>query len=369
MSGATPLYAMQRRERILDELRLHGAVGVSALAPLLGVSELTVRRDINALAQQGLLTRVHGGATLRSPLDPAQRSGGSSAPPRYTIGMVVPSLEYYWPPIVHGARAQAALLRASLLVRASTYDPRDHRRQAEALLKTPGLQGLIVAPDTAGEGATETLRWLESLHVPVVLAERRVPTAAPVQHLDSVSTDHAAGAALAVRHLNGLGHTRIGLFVGSGNPTGGAVIEGWRAARDALGLPEDVAVLEDIRLDGPRRETAMDDAVALLRSTRTTAVIVLPDPQAIALEQHVIDRGMRVPRDLAIVAYDDDVARFGDPALTAIRPPKEAVGREAVSVLVARIDGSADRPPHRIALGPELHVRPSTSDTGGVADL
>lgn len=363
MTGSAPLYAMQRRERILAELRLRGAVSVSTLATQLSVSELTIRRDINALAQQGLLTRVHGGATLRSPLDPAQRPAGSLLPPRYTIGMVVPSLDYYWPPIVHGARAQAAQLRASLLVRASTYDPRDHRRQAEALLKTPGLQGLIVAPGTRGDDGMEMLRWLDALPVPVVLAERRVPTAAPVHRLDSVSTDHAAGAALAVRHLNERGHTRIGLFVGSDNPTGGAVGDGWRAARDALGLAADVATLDGIRFDGPRRDDALDDALALLHATQTTAVIVLPDPQAIALEQHALDRGLRVPHDLAIVAYDDDVARFGDPALTAVRPPKEAVGREAVGVLIARIDGGDDRPPYRVTLGPELHVRPSTLPT------
>ena len=107
----------------------------------------------------------------------------------------------------------------------------------------------------------------------------------------------------------------------------------------------------------------MDGTLALLRSTATTAVVVLPDPQAIALEQHAIDRGLRVPDDLAIVAYDDDVARFGDPALTAVRPPKEHVGREAVDLLVARIEAGDDRPVHRVELSPELRVRPSTLPT------
>lgn len=359
MSAGEPLYGVQRRERILAQLREHGSVSVSALARQLGVSELTVRRDVNALAQQGLVTRVHGGATLRSILD-TTRIAANGAAPRYVIGMVVPSLDYYWPQVVNGARAEAARLRTTLLLRASTYDARDQRRQVEALLRTPALDGLIVAPDTSGEGALDTLRWLDALPVPVVLAERRVPAVAAELRLDSVASDHEVGAALAVRHLHQAGHTRIGLLTQRDNPSRGPVEEGWRTALETLGLPTDAARLDDIRFDAPGRDEAMDEALELFERTSTSAVLVLPDPQALALEQHALDRGIRVPHDLAIVAYDDDVARFGDPAITAIRPPKEAVGREAVHLLVSRIEADEARPLHRVRLGPELHVRRSS---------
>ncbi|WP_378145120.1 substrate-binding domain-containing protein [Cnuibacter sp. UC19_7] len=359
MTAGEPLYGVQRRERILAQLREKGSVSVSVLARQLGVSELTVRRDVNALAQQGLVTRVHGGATLRSVLD-TTRAPASGPTPRYVIGMVVPSLDYYWPQIVNGARAEAARLRTTLLLRASTYDARDQRRQVEALLRTPALDGLIVAPDTTGEGALDTLRWLDALPVPVVLAERRVPAAASALRLDSVASDHEVGAALAVRHLREAGHTRIGLFTQRDNPSRGPVEAGWWSALETLDLPRDAARLDGIRFDAPGRDEAMDEALELLERTRTSAVIVLPDPQALALEQHAVDRGIRVPRDLAIVAYDDDVARFGDPAITAIRPPKESVGREAVRLLVSRIEADDVRPTHRVRLGPELHVRQSS---------
>lgn len=371
MSTGEPLYGVQRRERILAQLRENGSVSVSALARQLGVSELTVRRDVNTLAQQGLVTRVHGGATLRSILD-TTRIAASGPAPRYVVGMVVPSLDYYWPQVVNGARAEAARLRTTLLLRASTYDARDQRRQVEALLRTPALDGLIVAPDTSGEEALDTLRWLDALPVPVVLAERRVPAEAAELRLDSVASDHEVGAGLAVRHLHRAGHTRIGLFTQRDNPSRGPVEAGWRSALETLGLPADAARLDGIRLDAPGRDEAMDDALELLERTRTSAVVVLPDPQALALEQHALDRGIRVPHDLAIVAYDDDVARFGDPAITAIRPPKESVGREAVHLLVSRIEADEVRPTHRVRLGPELHVRrsslPSAIDPASVAE-
>lgn len=57
-----PLLADQRRARIRDEVARTGAARVTDLVALLGVSEMTIRRDITALAELGSVTRVHGGA-------------------------------------------------------------------------------------------------------------------------------------------------------------------------------------------------------------------------------------------------------------------------------------------------------------------
>ncbi|WP_372697363.1 DeoR/GlpR family DNA-binding transcription regulator [Arthrobacter sp. JSM 101049] len=53
----------QRHRHILDELNKYGQVRVTALSHELGISEMTVRRDLNALATAGDLVKVHGGAT------------------------------------------------------------------------------------------------------------------------------------------------------------------------------------------------------------------------------------------------------------------------------------------------------------------
>lgn len=57
------MLAAQRRELILTHLERDGAVTVAGLAKLLDVSEMTVRRDLDALDAQGHLNKVHGGAT------------------------------------------------------------------------------------------------------------------------------------------------------------------------------------------------------------------------------------------------------------------------------------------------------------------
>jgi DeoR/GlpR family transcriptional regulator of sugar metabolism len=52
-----------RQQHILDRIDKYGQVRVAALSAELGVSEMTVRRDLNALASRGAVVKVHGGAT------------------------------------------------------------------------------------------------------------------------------------------------------------------------------------------------------------------------------------------------------------------------------------------------------------------
>jgi len=57
-----------RHRRILDAVQQAGQLGVTQLAELTGTSEMTVRRDLEQLADQGMLERYRGGArslTLR----------------------------------------------------------------------------------------------------------------------------------------------------------------------------------------------------------------------------------------------------------------------------------------------------------------
>lgn len=60
------MLARQRQERILEALRASGGVRVSDLTEELQVSYMTIRRDLDALAERGLVDKVHGGATIAS---------------------------------------------------------------------------------------------------------------------------------------------------------------------------------------------------------------------------------------------------------------------------------------------------------------
>lgn len=59
------MLAGQRQMLIVEEIRRRGAVRVSELTDLLGVSDMTIRRDLDVLDASGLIEKVHGGATVR----------------------------------------------------------------------------------------------------------------------------------------------------------------------------------------------------------------------------------------------------------------------------------------------------------------
>ena len=61
------MLAQQRQSAILDLVRRHGGVRVSDLVREFNVSDMTIRRDLESLAQRGLLAKVHGGATTLAP--------------------------------------------------------------------------------------------------------------------------------------------------------------------------------------------------------------------------------------------------------------------------------------------------------------
>ncbi|MFC0003876.1 DeoR/GlpR family DNA-binding transcription regulator [Micromonospora siamensis] len=61
------MLAQQRQSAILDLIRQRGGVRVSQLVSRFGVSDMTIRRDLEALAERGLVDKVHGGATLAGP--------------------------------------------------------------------------------------------------------------------------------------------------------------------------------------------------------------------------------------------------------------------------------------------------------------
>ena len=62
-AATADLLASQRQAYILDRVRADGQVRVADLASELGVSDMTIRRDLQSLHARNLLQKVHGGAT------------------------------------------------------------------------------------------------------------------------------------------------------------------------------------------------------------------------------------------------------------------------------------------------------------------
>ena len=80
------MLAAERHEKILAVVRANGTVRLTDLATRLGVTPVTVRRDVTTLADKGLLERVHGGVTL--PRRGARPGGGEPPLSRSVFGVM-----------------------------------------------------------------------------------------------------------------------------------------------------------------------------------------------------------------------------------------------------------------------------------------
>ncbi|WP_017975396.1 substrate-binding domain-containing protein [Actinopolyspora halophila] len=357
----------ERQKLILATVRQHGAVRISDLVERLEVTAVTVRRDVKELADRGLVARVHGGITLPQRPENNDRpgTGGNSVggSTRTLAGMVTPSVEYYWPAVIKGAQATMASSNGRLVLRASSYDSTEDRRQVTKLLEH-GVQVMLVAPTTTGHEGVELLRWLGSLRVPVVLLERLPPPELPTLALDAVTSAHDVGAGLAMRHLITLGHRKLGILTSRSSPTSRMLRRGWKEALDSLGIPE----TDDLEVEVPTYGStgwgdAYDEVLRRCSRENITGLLVHSDREAVGMVERARDLGIEVPGELAVLAYDDEIAAASDPPLTAIRPPKHRVGALAAELALTRTVENADRPVHRVQLWPTLHVRETCGAT------
>lgn len=351
--------AAERQAAILRAVELRGAVSATEIAERLGVSTVTIRRDITALADRGLVRRVHGGAVG---LAGSESPKGEKRPaPRATVGLLLPSATYYYPSVIRGAEAAAAAKGIRLVLAVSNYFPEEDRRQLGRLVDL-GVDGVLVSTSVPPDLDPDYTAWLADVPVPMVLVERLVdlPFAARIGH---VRTDHAAGARLALHHLAELGHSSIVIAARENSPTTRWLLDGHRAAV-AQGVVE-TGPVEPVLLPGGAenpavREKALEQLLDACSGKRPCAALVHTDEDAIALVQLAHARGVRVPEDMAIVAYDDEVAALSDVPLTAVAPPKTEVGRLAVETLMQQLTAPRDQPVPHISLLPQLVVRSSS---------
>jgi DNA-binding LacI/PurR family transcriptional regulator len=346
---------------LLAALERDGAVRISDLTRELGVTSVTLRRDLAQLEREGLLVRVHGGAVRAAPSGTSAADAATTAAVDVgTIAVLVPSLDYYWPGVVRGIESAARRHGYRTLLRGASYELQDERPVLQRLLRGEDIKGLIIAPNTDTPHAQDVIQRLAGLDIPSVLVERDAVAMPSHEPVESVASDHALGGALAARHLAGLGHRRIGLVLSRTSPTSRKISGGWRAACAELGVEtRDFEVLLP-----DRRSTDFSDVVnaTLDRTLREglTGLLVHSDPEAMAFLDLALERGIRVPDELSIIAYDDEVAQLYSPALTAVSPPRGAVGESAMDLIVRRL-ADPGLPVARVLLSPTLNVRESTS--------
>jgi DNA-binding LacI/PurR family transcriptional regulator len=341
-------------------LESDAAIRASEVAQMLGVAAVTVRRDLADMEVQGLVHRVRGGAVLNTPAVAAVTDLEPAAANDMEIGLLVPSLKGFWPNAIRGAKKEAERLGFSVVMRESSYNTPDERPILTQLTHRPGVAGLLVAPTLTIPTADDTLCWLRDCGLPYVLLEREhvfYPEGWPAE---SVISNHIRGAAIAVHYLQTLGHRRIAVATDRSSPKAQIIRKGWRRAIREADLD---TTQPDLSFNGPPSSGSIRDIRMILdtcAAAKTTALLCHSDNVAILVAQEAQVRGIRVPDNLSILAYNDLVASLFTPALTAIQPPQALIGEEAVRLLTKRL-ADPTRPIHQVSITPTLAVRQSTA--------
>ncbi|WP_406112844.1 LacI family DNA-binding transcriptional regulator [Streptomyces sp. NBC_01014] len=201
------------------------------------------------------------------------------------------------------------------------------------------IDGLILSPI---ELEADDLRGRSHDAPLVLLGEREYDL--PYDH---IAIDNVAAARAAVRHLVGLGRTRIaylGARTDGVNRPAQLRLRGWREELTASGLPAPDALVAPTS-GWDRGDGAQAMAWLLESGRRPDAVFAYNDLVAVGAMRVLSERGLRVPWDVAVVGFDDIAeGRFGAVTLTTVSPDKPSIARLAVESVISGLQGPGQRP-------------------------
>ncbi|EFD65192.1 LacI family DNA-binding transcriptional regulator [Streptomyces violaceoruber] len=327
---------------------------LAQVAKKVGVSEATVSRVLNGKPGVSETTRQ----SVLSALDvlgyerPTQLRGERAR----LVGLVLPELQNPIFPafaeVIGGALAQQGLTPVLCTQTKGGVSEADYvelllQQQVSGVVFAGGLFAQADAPH-------DHYRLLAERNIPVVLIN------ASIENLDfpCIACDDAVAVEQSWRHLASLGHERIGLVLGPSDhiPSRRKLAAAREAARAAgAELPEEFVERAMFSLEGGQA------AATRLLDRGITGIICASDPLALGAVRAARRRGHRVPHDVSVVGYDDSAfMTCTEPPLTTVRQPIEAMGRAAVDLLCAQIQGT-EVPHGELLFEPELVVRGSTA--------
>ena len=316
------------------------------------ISEETYQRVKRAIEELGYEPDAHAQAL---------RLGHTKA-----IGLIIPDMRnpHYWE-TADGAEQEARDAGYHLLMSSADLSP-EYGKDIFKDLSGRRIDGLILmGPFFRSEEIRQTLTRLLKRQLPIVKIGEHPSVDSVVSNYDETTNE-------VMSLLFSLHHRRIGLIYGVFSslvslPTAGFLTEGeggddrllpYQNSLRTAGLPVDPDLIVNC---GTTIEDGYQAALQLLKlPARPSALVVINDLLAIGALRAASDLGLRVPADLSIVGFDDiPVANFVVPRLTTSSKNIAKVGREAVKLLLARIQDPG-LPRQQIQVPARLIIREST---------
>jgi len=343
------------RMSLVGGAELVSSVSMKDVAARAGVSLGTVSNVLNAPervvqhTQERVRQAISDLGYVRNEAARQLRAGRSR-----TLGLVVLDVgNPFFTDIAAGVEARAAEDGFYLLL-CNSGESAERERHYLDLLEEQRVYGILIAPMLGG---TKRIEEIRRRGTSVVLVDRRATSAQC-----SASVDDVAGGRLAATHLLDQGHRRIA-FVG-GPHTIQQVSDRLEGTRRAVADTADgasVTAVESEALNVASGRQAGDRLAALPVGDRPTGVFCANDLLALGVLQAMTRHGIEVPRELALVGYDDiEFAAAAAVPLTSVRQPRHQLGRAAADLLIAEVAQGAAHEHRQLVFSPELAVRESS---------
>ncbi|MBR8740369.1 LacI family DNA-binding transcriptional regulator [Nocardiopsis sp. MG754419] len=309
-------------------------VGIKDVAETAGLSVATVSRVLNGhpSVSDGARERVLA-ATEALGYRPNVVARSLRTDRTGTIGLVISDvLNPYFTELARAVEEEARTLGYSVIIGNADEraDLEDHH--VRGLLERR-IDGLLISP---ADGRSPMTLEAAAGPTPVVFVDRWIPgTDVPV-----VRSDGRGAIADLVDHLHALGHRGLAIITGpTATTTGRERVDAFRAGLAAHGLTlrEEYVGRGDFQAESGRRATER-----FLDLPEPPDVVFATDNlMALGALDAIGARGLRVPDDVALAAFDD-IPWFShtDPPITTIAQPTAELGRVAVRALADLIAGS-----------------------------
>ncbi len=328
------------------------------IARLAGVSRSTVSRVINEQESVSDEVRQRVRQVIsETDFRPNQAARTLVTRRTYVIGLVIPRststffADPYFPRLTMGIAEACNRANYSLSLYLF-HTEEDEKRLFPRITRKGLVDGIIIQ---ATQAADVLFTQIAKSDVPYVVAGR--PLNAP--NVSYVDVDNVAGAHNAVRHLIRLGRRKIAHIAGPRDTTVGLDrIEGYCKALSESGL----AIDENLTAECDFTEEGGYYSARRLLAQKPDAIFVGADMMAIGAMRAVREAGLRVPKDIAIVSFDDlPPATLSNPPLTTVRQPIRRLGLKLVETLLDIIE-NGPTPPRRVIFDTELVIRESCGE-------
>lgn len=276
------------------------------------------------------------------------------------IGIIVPDLINPFYAQLVSAVAKQCVSQGYAPIVCSSYDsPELENRQIDILLRQQ-VAGILLSSINNEEDSLKKLTGANA--PPLILFDQSNEGFGG----SSVLFDFYKGGYMAADHLISCGHRRIAFVSHPLNRRSRLqVFEGYRAALTEAGIPvEDGLVLISSAQQEMQGDVDFNTGKALAEMLMECpelpdAVMAINDITAIGIMHSLAQRGIKMPRDLSIIGFDNiPVADMITPGLTTIHQPASKTGRAAADLLFARL-ANPELPPSRVIIQPELVIRQS----------